>query len=307
MAKNNDYHLEEMENAAVERNKNLKRAGIVGASVLGAGGTVMYGAEKIHESMAETPTTEDEIDSNEVLAGANAGATELQEETVQPVAQPQAQNVHVYHHIVEEEIVQENTPEVSVEESSLVFDEEGNIISQFDAGTIDGKAFVVVDEDLNGSGDLVAIDANNNGVFEENEISRLDNSTYQMGHGKTANLYIMTEEGQMVNIAPDNGAYPHDSLADIHNDFEDEKTGESYHDDLAENNPDYRNEEGSMYNAGMEDDNDTLYAQENSGYSGEQEIDTLDTYEDFTYNEADDYGTSDIMADDFSSFDDPIA
>lgn len=253
MANYDDYQLDEMENAAVDKSKNLKRGLVAGAAVLGVGATAAYGANTLLNS---EDAESDEITSEDLLAGAQAGA----EETVATVENNTTTNeVHVNHHVVShpETVEQIHEPQVDIEESAILFDEDGEIISTYDAGTVDGKAFVAIDSDLNGKADVLAYDANNNGVFEDNEITSLDNKSYDMGQGKNLAMYVKDDDGNMVkiydepNLADNNidGIHHQDSIDDIHNDFEDEKTGETYHDDYAENNHDYNNHGAEQYSA----------------------------------------------------------
>ncbi|MDE6382050.1 MAG: hypothetical protein K2L57_04190, partial [Muribaculaceae bacterium] len=158
-------------------------------------------------------------------------------------------------------------------------------VGTYDAGKIDGKDFVVLDNDLNGKGDVLAYDINGNGVFEEQEVFQIDNDTYEMGQGKEFNLYARNDQGdfEKVNIDPVYEAR-HDSLADIHNDFEDEKTGEYYRGDLAENNRDYINNDAEQYSAGMERTEGDLYAEVDDKY-GEESGFGYESSEDLAYDD----------------------
>lgn len=309
MANLNDYQLDEMENAAVNKSKNLKRGLVAGAAVVGVGGTAAFGAERIANANSEDESNE--LSSDDILAGANAGVEE-QSETVNE--ESTVKEVHVKHHIVEDPVRNINyiepEPEVNVEETAVLLDEDGEIISTYDAGTINGKDFLVIDSDLNGKGDILAYDENGNGIYEDNEISQIDNQTYEMGKGEHFNVYAKTEEGEWVKIQesvnPNQQSYAED-IDDIHNDFEDEKTGEVYRGDLADRNPDYRNDEARQYSAGMnEESHNEAYAENNDEYDGMPNIDvTSDTYayeEETSYEEPIDYGYQD-PSEDIASFD----
>lgn len=71
-----DYQLDEMENAAVNKSKNLKRAGVIGAAVLGVGGTAAYGASQLNNPVEAEETAE--LTSEDLLAGAEAGVENLE-------------------------------------------------------------------------------------------------------------------------------------------------------------------------------------------------------------------------------------
>lgn len=205
----------------------------------------------------------------------------------------------MYHHQVQEQ-EQPAAPaddlDIEVTESGVIFDSEGNIDRTVDAGTIEGKDFMVVDYDLNGRGDVLAYDANGNGRFEADEVVSLDNKTYEMGQGKEFNLYAENERGEVVRL--NDGLYhaDNDPIGDIHNDFDDEKTGDYYRGDLAENNRDYVNDEAEQYSASMERESGDLYAQVDEKYDDYEEP------QDFGYTEPGDDLAYDGGAD---SFDDP--
>lgn len=315
MANYNDYQLDEMENAAVNKSRNLKRAGIAGAAVLGVGGTAVYGANKIDELTSEESN---DLTGEDLLEGAEAGVEGLEEAAPEAATTGTTETVHVYHHVETEE--PQNTPEidVDVEESAILYDEDGYLMATYDAGEIDGRDFVVIDSDLNGKGDILAYDANNNGRFEDHEITRIDNETYDMGQGKEVNIYAMDENGNMVKVNTNGPVFEprHDDLADIHNDFEDEKTGDLYEDDLAENNRDYVNDEADQYSAGYERSEGDLYAEVDDKYNdtiegGDSNYDASGAQDDYAYEEPQDYGYTDPAADDMAfgsdSFDDPNA
>lgn len=300
MANYDDYQLDEMENSEVNKSKALKRGLAAGAAVLGVGGTAAYGAGRIMNA-GEGQETE-EVTSEDILAGANAGAEE--EAAVQETANTEEVHV-VHHHVVTQEESSETVthePDLDINESAVLLDEEGEVISTYDAGTVDGKAFVVVDSDLNGRGDVLAYDANGNGHFEDHEITNLDNSSWQMGQGDNLAVYAKNEqgnfdklwEGQNVNDVH----YAHnDDISDIHNDFEDEKTGETYRGDLAENNQDYNNKGGEQYSADMGDIQNDFYDETADKYDGMAYNDGMPYYE-----EPVDYGYTE-PTDDLASYD----
>lgn len=352
MANYDNYQLDEMENDAVNKSKNLKRGLAVGAGVLGAGGAAAFGAERIMNAGSDDPA---ELTSDNILAGANTAVEEAAENAHDEVHNnhEHVDNVHVHHVVINEPIVEPYTePEMNVEvtETAVLLDENGNPISAYDAGKINGKDFVVIDQDMNGKGDILAIDENNNGVFEENEITRLDNSTYQIGQGHDFKVFAQNENGEMVLIHEGpNEAFVaenhNEGISDIHNDFTEGKAGETYHGDLAENNPDYNNHGGEQYSAGIEhpqvaehvenDFNEDIYGLPNtqpeaynSEYYTSDSYDSLEnnhltaeashtesSHTDYGYTEDThtDFGYSEPAADTFSAdhsadvYDDPVA
>lgn len=300
MANNNDYQLEEMENAAVNKSKNLKRGLVAGAAVLGVGGATAYGATHMNGGEEEVAP----LTSEDLIEGAEAGAENIVEETHQTTGHIVTNEVH-HTYVVEnfDDVTnpgEEHQLDVNVEESSILFDDEGNVITTIDAGTIDGKDFMVLDTDLNGKGDVLAYDVNNNGVYEDNEILKLDNDTYEMGQGKNFHAYAQDEEGNVVEVYGDDMAQNDKGTTGIHNDFDDEKTGEYYHDDLADNNQDYNNHDGEQYNASMGEYEGDLYAQVDEKYDVEETQDDL--YAGNFEEEVTDYGYVE-PGDDLASFD----
>lgn len=288
---NNDYQLEDAEDAAVNKSKNLKRGLAAGAAILGVGGVSAYGATVLNDANAEgtdaEPITEEEFQATvETIAEA---ATE--EDT--PEA-PQG-GTHEVHPIP---VQPETEPELVVDESSIVYDEDGNIVVTYDHGSYDGNEVLILDTDGNGKGDLVAYDENGNGVFEDHEIREMDNETYELGNGKEVAIYqqdsdgdffevhraennqfrsLVGEEGLAHNVEP-NDVWPE-------NDFDlNDKTGEVYGDDLAQNNPDYDNQGGEQYADAGEyyEEPDYGYTDPSSdlaSYDG-----TTDTFDDVTYD-----------------------
>lgn len=243
----NDYELEDMENSAVKKSEKFKKAAIIGGAVLGAGGAVAYGADHISH-LGDAPT--ESTGADDIMAGARAGVVDdatLEEAPAAPTetataAPAQTHNVHVYQHVVDEPVQQE--PDVDINQSTVIYDEEGNVLSSYDMGTIDGKDFTILDTDGDGMADVFAYDVNGNGLYEQDEIVNAENMNYVMGQGDHhTELVVNTDPIIIDDPTPiiDNPG-PGEDISDIRNDFLDEKTGEVYKDDWAENNPDYRND-----------------------------------------------------------------
>lgn len=280
----NDYQLDEAEDAAVDKSKNLKRGAIAGAAVLGVGGTAAAAAyyHKNHQT-AETDSSEntenEELTSDDLLAAANSAVTESENgETVETVENVHVEEVHVHHHY-HAPVTPE--PDVQFSESGYLFDEDGNLVSEFDAGTIDGKDFVMVDSDFNGYADRIGYDLNGNHIIEDNEIFDLDNQSIAVGNSNNVHYYAQTPDGSIEQIpAPfyyADGTEQVDRIDDIRNDFENERTldinrNDNISRDLADNNPDYRNDEGQQYGASNEGNE---LAQNDDPY----QVNVDDTYE----------------------------
>lgn len=241
MSNMNDYQLEEMENSQIKKAGTAKKAAILAAGGLGLTATGAFAADRLGDM--QDADTEDVLTEDDLINGAEAASLEEPAAPapapapVETTSAPAPEPVH--------------EPEVEVGESGIAFDEDGNLIAQYDAGTVDGDAYVVMDTDFNGKGDLIAIDLNSNGNIESNEIAVLDNETYSMGN-PTNVVFIDSNEG----VYPDPHPMPQEiaDIDDIHNDFFDETTGEEYRQDLADNNPDYNNRGDVDYYAANEQD-----------------------------------------------------
>lgn len=276
-------------------NKNLKRAGMVAGGVGLAGAGAAFAATQIND--ADVDAEDLELTPDDLIAGANSGAVEDSAEDAKAdahadkvelhenhVSYHESHDLHVHHHNAPypqmgHEQAHVGDPHVEVTESAVIFDEEGNVVSVFDSGTIDGKDFMVIDSDLNGKGDILAVDENRNGIFEDNEIRQIDNQTYEIGQGDHLSAYARVgEELYKIEDFDDSGLRGHNYAQNDHieNDFHD--GGSSEH-DFAFNNEDYNNHGGEQYNAGVE-----------------LEVESFDAHDSFADNSLDvtpDYGYAD--------------
>lgn len=293
MANYNDYQLDEMENAAMEKRKNLKRGLVAGTAVLGAGGTAAIAAAPIINPDPNPEEVEVILTDDDLLAGANAGAEDQPQQETDSTQQTTTQTVNETREFVIERVETQviHEPNVSVDETAVFYDENGDVMMMADQGTIDGVQWIAVDKDLNGKADYIGIDENQNGIIEENEIYAMDNQSFDVGKGNMFAGYSRAADGQfhkdyeVDNHLGKHVAYNEGQQEDIHNDWDDERSGERYHDDLAENNIDYNNRGGEQYNASMsapEPENNYVAheteqyvnngSEEMYAYSGEQEV-----------------------------------
>lgn len=320
MANDSDYQLEEMENSAVNKSTMAKRIA-AGAGLLTAGAATAYGAEQLmgDDGNGNSVATE-HVQQPDLTSGAAAGAVG-EGVAEQPQSQPEPQtvhteeNVHVYHHYVEDpkpapDPKPSPEPEMEFKSTTHLYDDDGNHVATIDDGSYAGKYFAVMDYDADGRGDVLWYDENGDGMMSQDEKIDISDTNYVMGQhgGEHHDVNIITREE--IHDAHTHGDKPYtDSLADIHNDFDDEKSGEEYRDDLAQNNQDYRNHEDvhqyDEYHAGVETD-EPLVAEEDSidgNYDVEShEEDTLyaenytledDNTEDYALNEEDNIESSD--------------
>ena len=146
------------------------------------------------------------LTDEDLLAGANAGADDEPQPEAETAPQTTTQEVHVHHHIVEEQPVSPQVnpdPQITVDETAVLLDENGDVVNIYDRGTIDGAEWVAIDSDLNGKADLLGIDENRNGIIEENEIYQMDNKSYDMGQGDKLTAYMRDENGNLVKVYED--------------------------------------------------------------------------------------------------------
>ena len=304
---NPGMNVEDYEEMAVQKSNVAKRVA-AGAAIFVGGAAVAGGAlaatQAGNDEANETLTTDDLVEGAE-------GTSEYQ---------PQVEETHT---VNERVIIQEPKPEPEPEpvEPEMTWDETTNVYvngektMSVEEGTYQGHKFMLVDADGDNDADALAIDINSNGQFEENEVTILsDADNIYMGH-ETAhttdqNYYYGefedsdSEQNELADnqhhevigndevIGRGDGSHYEE---DIHNNFEDEKTGESYEGDYAENNPDY-NPHGST------DDyaHANVYLADNNSYD---EIDEADV-EDNVYDTDNDLADADEESD---SYDDMTA
>ena len=285
---NPGMNVEDYEDMAVQKSNAAKRILVGGAAV--AGGAAYAATQSTAPSVDETLTAED------VVSGAEAGSEYAPAE---PEAQePQAaQATHTTStHTTTERIYVVEQPAADVkgeepqngEESPVSWDEtthyyvDGEKLMSVESGTVQGHDFKVFDTDNDNLAEVVAIDTNDNGIFEQDEIITMtDADDFRMGHetAKVTNEHYSSEEldkysfpdGHDEQVFAQNGKV-------IRNNFEDEKTGDSYYGDFAENNPDY-NPQGNVNSYDAKDsylaENDSYHTEDHT-YSAEMHSDGVD-------------------------------
>lgn len=281
---NDDYQLEELENAAVNKSNNAKRMAAA-AGLLAAGGTAGYAASNISTGSVEE--TEDILSEEDLESGAKTETNQVQGPESKEQTPPQTPHDSEVNGTTQEEV------NIDYDKTTHYYDEDHNLVMTTEEGTIDGKDFLLVDYDNDSEADIIAYDENGNGTYEQNEVHALgDNEHIAMGNDATQH-----EDVFLANQDPDPEpieSYDIDDekdLADdntIQNDFEDEKTGESYSHDYAENNEDYNNGD-EPYSAEPSDD-----------YAYQEDTEDESDYE---YKDLADNDTTDDSFDDSDSLD----
>lgn len=260
--------IDDYENMAVQKSNVAKRVA-AGAAVFVGGAA--YAATQPSEGEDGAPLTAEDVVN---------GADVTSEYQAEPVAEQPAEKVVVVEKPVEKPSVEEP------EKSSVTWDETTNYyvgddkVMSVEEGTVDGHKFALMDIDGDGHADLLAVDVDNNGRFDDNEVvTYTEEDHVHMGH-QTAHVteqhynsvddITPTYDGQ--NYVAQNQIHQGDV---IHNNFEDEKTGESYHGDYAENNPDYNpNVDGDNGNDNYLAENDSYGQNDNDNYSAGMEDDS---------------------------------
>lgn len=253
---NDDFKLEELEDAAVKKSNNAKRAAAIGATVLGSGAVGAAGMSMVGNPAGDDAINDDQdLLSQEDLEGvAQTGAGQV--DSTQPVQEepaPQTQTHAPQSHVSN---VQETPPTAPNDDIDITFDktthfygENNELLMTTEEGTLEGRDFMLVDLDDDKQADILAYDANDNGVYEDNEIVALDGRDQIVMGNPTPehnDVFVNLDDFDpdpdidVIDFEDEKGYA--DSRDTIHNDFEDEKTGENYEHDYAENNENYIND-----------------------------------------------------------------
>lgn len=254
--------VEDYENMAVKKSNTAKRVA-AGAAVLVGGAAVAGGAA--YAASPDGNPSDETLTVDDVVNGAEVA------ENYQPAEETHETQTTTHYVYVEKPAAEEEN-----EDPAVTWDEtrnyyvDGEKTGSVEYGTVDGHKFALVDVDGDEHADGLYIDINGNGQFEEDELVATYEPTdhVHMGH-ETARVVNNNENytdyffsgGNTGQEVAQNGEM-------IHNNFEDEKTGESYHGDYAENNPDYNpdaydgNGNYLAENNSYDDDADGVYSAE---------------------------------------------
>ena len=286
---NPGMNVDDYENMAVQKSNTAKKVAAGAAMLVGGaavGGGAAYAAAD-HENTK--PVIEDDnFTAEDVVDGANVGNS--YQESNETHTETTTERV-VYVEKQPESAEEENESSVTWDEKTVVYDENGNVAGSIESGTVDGKKFALMDVDGDDHADYLAIDVDGNNRFDDNEIVRYDVSDHvHMGH-ETAHTREIHYSNDNESSEDPHYIAQNDSDRTIHNNFEDEKTGESYHDDYAENNPDYNpNADVNDYGNGNDylAENDAYDAGEDS-YSADMNQNDLAENEDYDNGSDEEY------------------
>lgn len=261
-----NYQIEDLENEACKKSNAAKRV-LAGAGLAAAGAGAAFAATQyVPDAEPETILTADDL-----VDTVTDGVTEND----MPEAAPEEaapEEVHVYHHTVEEKPAEPAEPDVDFNNTTAFHNQDGELIASVDEGTIDGTDFALYDVDGDGKADFMAYDANGNHTYERNEIINVENEHIYM-QDTDEGLHVMVNTGDETEWIVDPDPMEDDIIEDIHNDFTDEKTGEVYSDDLAEDNSDYRNDDDMVQYASIEEEKSDIP----NGYADTTPFDTEET------------------------------
>lgn len=295
---NEDYQLEELENAAVNKSNNAKRIA-AGAGLLGVGGAAGYAAT--HIPVGETEDSMETITEEDMNKVAETGAEQVQEQ-VMPQSEQTAQTQEVHIH-TQPEPVEDDQVDVNFDKTTHIYDEDGNLVATTEEGTIDGKNVTLVDVDGDMRADYIAYDADGNGVYNDDEVVQVsDKYNIAMGHATShhEDRFMASNDPEPDSVEHEPVPYDIDEEKDygdiVQNDFEDEKAGESYSHDYAEDNENYNNNANVEHYADVTDESadDTEYAYDDI----KEESDYEDGMNDLADNDSSDDSFDDFGADD---------
>lgn len=244
---NEDYKLEELENAAVNKSNNAKRAAAA-AGLFAAGGGTTYAATKIAEASTEPDHT---LTIEDVEKAVKDGLSQVTQPTVK--SQPATAS-------------KQPTPEPvptppdgpHIEKTTIYVDEDGERIATLQEGKLNGHKVALADTDGDMRADLYAYDEDGNGIYNEDEITELKGRhQIPMKPTDTGEMKVEVVRSYVPPYNPED-----EGNNSIHNNFEDEKTGESYKHDYAERSGNYNNHA----NAEQYSEDTPIYAEPDDEY-----------------------------------------
>lgn len=253
-----DMNIEDYEDQAVKKSKLAKGIGIAAAGAVG--GAAIVAGTTYAANVGEDDTLDVPLTADEMIPGAQIGE-EIEPEPETP-AQPTTQYVYIEKPAPEPE--PEKEPEIVWEETNNYY-VDGEKIGSTEEGSYDGHDIMIADIDGDGHADYLAYDANNNHRYEVDEIISLtpQDNIHMGSHTAHTNNHHYDSDLAYIGEEPSGDyIYANNEPHQIHNNFEDEKTGEDYYGDFAENNPDYNP------HADMDFGSNDQYLAENYDYDG---------------------------------------
>lgn len=242
---NEDFKIEELENETSNKSQKAKRIAAT-AGIIAAGGVGGYAATTMLNSGESETIDESDLDS------VNAGANQIEpEKPTQPAPRaPQPEPTAPGES-------EDNTGDITIDKTTHYYGQDGELIATQETGTYLGRQFELTDVDGDKQADYFGYDYNGDGAVDLSETERLTSGNQiAMGHATSEHEDVFLKDNNPIDPyysgetddpwGSDNNGDPFGDKPDpfedpIDNDFADEKTGEDYGGDYAENNDDYNN------------------------------------------------------------------
>lgn len=242
---NEDYQLEELENAAVKKSNNAKRAAAA-AGLFAAGSATTYAATELTGKEVPTPPINvDDMDNAAKTAASQvtAPAPKAQPATHQAAPAPKPAPEPAPAPSPDPRSPQDMVDHAQFETTTKVVDVlSGQTVGTIEEGKLNGHKIRLIDGDGDMRADQYAYDEDGNGVFNDDEITPLvGKNQIAMGHQTpevVVKPVVLTPPPYDDEAVANNPSSEKDDEV-VKNNFEDEKTDEVYKHDYAENNENY--------------------------------------------------------------------
>ena len=239
---NQDYQLEELENAAVNKSNNAKRAAMIAAGVVGTAATA-GAATHAYDTYTDDPEHQevDNLNTEELDNMAKAGADVVHE----PEVKPEPVNHNGSHtgggHTPSRPT--QNDTDIDFNRTTEIYDSEGRLVSTAIDGQVEGRDFRLVDIDGDKKADLIALDVNGDGTYQDDEIVELNGSDQIDMHVDTRyhNVLVLNEEPEPyspetpdksdIAYNPDENRYNEEKTDEIYTSDDDSDNSYAYEDD----------------------------------------------------------------------------
>lgn len=244
---NEDYQLEELENAAVKKSNNAKRAAAA-AGLFAAGSATTYAATKMTEdAKPDNPVNVEDMENAAKTAASQVSdpAPKAQPASHQaaPAPKPAPEPAPAPTHSPDPRSPQDMVDHAQFETTTKVVDVlSGETVGTVEEGKLNGHKIRLIDGDGDMRADQYAYDEDGNGVFNNDEIIPLvGKNQIAMGHQTpevVVRPVVLTPPSYDEEAVASNPASEKDDEV-VKNNFEDEKTDQVYKHDYAENNENY--------------------------------------------------------------------
>ena len=251
---NQDYQLEELENAAVKKSNTAKRVAAA-AGLLAAGGATGFGATTLANNLSEE-TPMETLSEEDLDSVVNAGANQVPEPEPEPEPEPQHARQATPARNATPHKIQNDDVDISFDKTTHFYDSDNDLMMTTEEGRVDGYDFKLVDVDGDLRADYIGIDANGDGIYSDDEIVSLQGED-QIAMGNSTRYH----EDVFVDTNPEPEPYVLEDEKDYvdvaRHDYSDEKDGESYTPDLGQSTENY--DDNLAYDGEYKDEDDYDY------------------------------------------------